>query len=91
MSRRQVISRELTRSRHIDVWLAFYQDFVDERLLSSMRALLSDAERCQEKRFYFADDRQRYLVTRAMVRRCFRAMPGSPRGLGVLGQCLWPA
>lgn len=55
-------------SRHIDVWLAFYQDFVDESLLSSMRALLSDAERCQEKRFYFADDRQRYLVTRAMVR-----------------------
>jgi len=56
------------REQDIDVWLAFYDDIADERRLSSLRMLLSDAEREQEKRFYFADDRQRYLVTRALVR-----------------------
>ena len=52
----------------IDVWLAFYNDIHDERLLASLRDLLSDEERRQEPRFYFADDRKRYLVTRALVR-----------------------
>lgn len=54
--------------QNIDVWLAFYHELGDARLLSNLRVLLSDAERHQEKRFHFADDRQRYLVTRAMVR-----------------------
>ena len=54
--------------RNIDVWLAFYLEIVDERLLSRLRGLLSEAERQQEQRFHFADDRKRYLVTRAMVR-----------------------
>jgi 4'-phosphopantetheinyl transferase len=52
----------------IDVWLAFYDEIVDERLLTQLRQLMTDAERAQEQRFYFADDRKRYLVTRAMVR-----------------------
>ncbi|WP_193316973.1 4'-phosphopantetheinyl transferase family protein [Janthinobacterium sp. FT14W] len=33
-----------------------------------MRQLLNDSERAQQTRFHFADDRLRYLVTRAMVR-----------------------
>lgn len=52
----------------VDVWLAFYQSITDERLLGNLRTLLSDAEQRQETRFHFADDRLRYLVTRAMVR-----------------------
>jgi len=54
--------------QNIDVWLASYGEIVDVPLLASLRMLLSDAERQQETRFHFADDRQRYLVTRAMVR-----------------------
>ena len=54
--------------RNIDLWLTFYHDITDVGLLSDLRTLLSDAERHQEQRFYFADDRLRYLVTRAMVR-----------------------
>lgn len=53
---------------HIDIWLSYYGDIGDEALLCEMRSLLSDAERAQEPRFYFADDRKRYLVTRALVR-----------------------
>lgn len=52
----------------IDLWLAFYGEMTNERLLANMRTLLSRTEREQQERFYFADDRLRYLVTRAMVR-----------------------
>jgi 4'-phosphopantetheinyl transferase len=52
----------------IHVWLAFYDEITDERLLSEYRELLNAAEREQEKRFYFAKDRLRYLITRALVR-----------------------
>jgi len=55
-------------ARSIDVWLAFYDEVADERLLSAMDDLLSSAERAQQRRFHFADDRKRYLVTRALVR-----------------------
>jgi 4'-phosphopantetheinyl transferase len=56
-------------SRHgIDIWLAFYDDIEDLHQLSAMRALLSAKERAQESKFYFPDDRKRYLVTRALVR-----------------------
>jgi 4'-phosphopantetheinyl transferase len=54
--------------RNIDLWLAFYDEIIDERLLAQLRQLLSNAERQQEQRFYFADDRKCHLVTRAMVR-----------------------
>ncbi len=53
--------------RRIEVWLAFYDELEDERL-STMAELLSSPERAQQRRFHFADDRKRYLVTRAMVR-----------------------
>lgn len=52
----------------IHVWLAFYDEISDERLHAVYRHLLDDAEREQEPRFYFARDRCRYLVTRALVR-----------------------
>jgi 4'-phosphopantetheinyl transferase len=52
----------------IRLWCAFYGEIDDERLLAEYRQLLSDSERAQERRFYFADDRRRYLVTRALVR-----------------------
>ena len=52
----------------IHVWLAFYDEISDDSLLASYRKLLSVAEKEQETRFYFARDRRRYLVTRALVR-----------------------
>jgi 4'-phosphopantetheinyl transferase len=52
----------------IHLWLAFYDEITDEHLLSEYRTLLNAVEKEQEKRFYFARDRLRYLVTRALVR-----------------------
>jgi len=52
----------------IHLWLAFYDEIADERLHDAYRELLNDTERAQEPRFYFARDRRRYLVTRALVR-----------------------
>ncbi len=52
----------------IDIWLTYYDEIVDDRHLAGLRSLLSDDEVALEGRFYFADDRKRYLVTRAMVR-----------------------
>ncbi|RDZ28508.1 4'-phosphopantetheinyl transferase family protein [Lysobacter silvisoli] len=52
----------------IDVWLTYYDEVVDDGHLFELRKLLSGEEVAQEARFYFADDRKRYLVTRAMVR-----------------------
>lgn len=51
----------------IDLWLTYYDEIVDERR-AEYRALLPVEERSKEFRFHFADDRNRYLVTRAMVR-----------------------
>jgi 4'-phosphopantetheinyl transferase len=52
----------------IHLWLAFYDEITDERLHSAYRNLLNTEEKEQEPRFYFAKDRRRYLVTRALVR-----------------------
>ena len=52
----------------IHVWLAFYDEISEDSLLAAYRELLSAAEKEQETRFYFARDRRRYLVTRALVR-----------------------
>lgn len=54
--------------RHIDVWLAYYNEISDPGLHAAYRALLTEEERGKEFRFYFPDDQRRYLVTRAMVR-----------------------
>jgi 4'-phosphopantetheinyl transferase len=52
----------------IDIWLTYYNEMIDDRQLPELRSLLSDEELARESRFYFDDDRKRYLVTRAMVR-----------------------
>lgn len=52
----------------IHLWLTFYEAIREERLLADYRELLNPAEQEKESRFYFAEDRQRYLVTRALVR-----------------------
>ena len=52
----------------VDLWLAFYDNIVDEAILCEMSGLLSAAEKRQQMLFYCASDRKRYLVTRAMVR-----------------------
>ena len=52
----------------IHLWLASYDEIADEQLHAAYRELLNPAEREQEPRFYFARDRRRYLVTRALVR-----------------------
>jgi 4'-phosphopantetheinyl transferase len=58
----------IASERHIDVWLAYYDEIADPRLHAEYRALLTEEERRKELRFYFPDDQRRYLVTRAMVR-----------------------
>lgn len=58
----------LLRPAEIHLWLAFYDEITEERLHSAYRELLNAAEKEQEPRFYFARDRRRYLVTRALVR-----------------------
>jgi 4'-phosphopantetheinyl transferase len=64
----------------IHLWLAFYDEITDERLLSDYRSLLNPAEKEQQVRFYFAKDRLRYLVTRALVRTVMsRYVPIDPR------------
>jgi 4'-phosphopantetheinyl transferase len=52
----------------IDLWACFYLEIDDAPLLNAYRAMLSESERQQEQRFVFAKDRQRYLVTRALLR-----------------------
>lgn len=52
----------------IHLWLAYYDEITEERLHSAYRELLNVTEKEQEPRFYFARDRRRYLVTRALVR-----------------------
>ena len=55
-------------SDEIHLWFTFYDEIDEERLHSAYRELLNAAEREQEQRFYFAKDRRRYLITRALVR-----------------------
>lgn len=50
------------------LWCVSYRDIVDERLLGQYWELLSESERAQQRRFYFEDDRRRYLLTRALLR-----------------------
>lgn len=64
----------------IHLWLTDYEEIADESLHVAYRALLSRDEREQEPRFYFARDRRRYLVTRALVRTVLsRYFPVDPK------------
>lgn len=62
------VRRETLGPGEIHVWLAGYGQSVDASLHAAYRCLLNDSESAQEERFHFARDRQRYLVTRALVR-----------------------
>jgi 4'-phosphopantetheinyl transferase len=55
----------MNQANSIDLWLSYYDTAVDE---AAYLALLSAEEKAQQLRFRFADDRKRYLVTRALVR-----------------------
>jgi 4'-phosphopantetheinyl transferase len=62
----------------IHLWLAFYDEITEEH--SAYRELLSAEEKEQESRFYFARDRRRYLITRALVRTVLsRYVPIDPK------------
>jgi 4'-phosphopantetheinyl transferase len=52
----------------IHLWLAFFDRLRDETLLQRYYSLLTLEEQRRQARFHFAIDRQRYLVTRALVR-----------------------
>jgi 4'-phosphopantetheinyl transferase len=86
MSGSATANRETAESRiipltpaEIHMWLVFYDEISDERLHTAYRELLDAAEKEQEPRFYFARDRHRYLVTRALVRTILsRYVPIAP-------------
>jgi 4'-phosphopantetheinyl transferase len=64
--------------REIHVWLTSYAD-ADRHLQVRYREMLDSGERMQQRRFHFADDRLRYLVTRALVRTSLsRYLPIEP-------------
>jgi 4'-phosphopantetheinyl transferase len=52
----------------IHLFLTFYDEVTDERLLAAYRQMLSLEEQKQEQRFHFERDRHRYVVSRALVR-----------------------
>lgn len=52
----------------IDIWLTYYDEVAEGSQLAGLRSFLSEDEVARESRFYFAEDRKRYVVTRAMVR-----------------------
>ena len=64
---RQDVFLPLT-SAEIHLWLTLPDAINEPDLLSAYRALLNAAEKEQASRYYFATDRHRYLVTRALVR-----------------------
>jgi 4'-phosphopantetheinyl transferase len=68
------------QDHEIHLWLAHYQAFDEPQLRSRLRELLNDAERAQERAFHFADDRLRYLVTRALVRTVLSRYAEVPAG-----------
>lgn len=55
-------------SRRIDLWCTYINEIGDDSLFSRYDALLSAQERATQRRFLFARDQRRYLVTRALVR-----------------------
>jgi 4'-phosphopantetheinyl transferase len=55
-------------SGEIHLWLAMYDEIASQSVYSDYIDLMSPEERLQERRFYFERDRQRYRVTRALVR-----------------------
>jgi 4'-phosphopantetheinyl transferase len=52
----------------IHLWMSFFGEIRDKKLLQRYDRLLAPEEREQQRRFQFEIDRHRYLVTRALVR-----------------------
>jgi 4'-phosphopantetheinyl transferase len=52
----------------VDLWFVFFDQLRDERLLHGYRQLLSASELTHTQNFHFAEDRRRFLITRALVR-----------------------
>ena len=57
-----------TDNSEIHLWFAVPGEITDPRLLDEYQTMLTDSEREKQSRFYFASDRHRYLITRALVR-----------------------
>lgn len=51
-----------------DLWWTRYSELTNHPVLEEYRQIINDSERAKEGQFYFAKDRLRYLVTRALVR-----------------------
>ncbi|MEM7184494.1 MAG: 4'-phosphopantetheinyl transferase superfamily protein [Spirochaetota bacterium] len=52
----------------IHIWYSFDAEIQDEELLSLYHSTLAPNEAEQQRKFYFAADRHRYLITRALLR-----------------------
>ena len=52
----------------IHLWFAFRNQFNEAGLFAVYRKLLAPAERAQEERYRFEEDRIQYVITRALVR-----------------------
>lgn len=63
---------------HIDVWLCYEND-IDEELLRAYAPLLTEAERAKAARFYFAADRNRHVISRALLRTILPDYLGIPQ------------
>ena len=75
----RAVSRLACAPHEVDLWLSYYHEVSEAAQQTRLRLLLNDAERAQEARFYFPDDRLRYLVTRALVRTVLsRYVPVAP-------------
>jgi 4'-phosphopantetheinyl transferase len=55
-------------SSRIHLWWLAIDQITEPALLEQYRALLTDAERARELRFYFPEGRKQYMLTRALVR-----------------------
>lgn len=62
---------------HIDIWLC-YEDEVGEDLLRAYVPLLTEAERAKAGRFYFPADRNRHVISRALLRTVLPGYLGIP-------------
>jgi len=62
---------------HIDVWLC-YENEISEELLHAYWPLLTEAERTKALRFHFAADRNRHVISRALLRTVLPAYLGIP-------------
>ena len=63
---------------HIHLWLARCSEIDDPQLLARYRSLMNAEELARLERYRFERDRQRHLVTRALVRTCLSRYAAVP-------------